>query len=106
MEYPGVYENRRLAQVLGQNDGNVWWVTCFAVDSPHRRAGVGQGAIAFARLHGASAVEGYPVDVARLQAARVSGPALHTGTVAIFAAAGFSEVSRPSPSRPVMRLSL
>lgn len=26
---PGVYENRRLAQVLGQNDGNVWWVTCF-----------------------------------------------------------------------------
>ena len=34
--FPGVYENRRLAQVLGQNDGTVWWVTCFAVDSRHR----------------------------------------------------------------------
>lgn len=85
-------------------------VTCFAVDSRHRRAGVGkallQGAIAFARLHRASAAEAYPMDVARLQAARVSGSALYTGTVAMFAAAGFSEVSRPSPSRPVMRLNL
>lgn len=40
--FPGVYENRRLAQVSGQND-----------------------------RHGASAVEGYPVDVARLQARRL-----------------------------------
>jgi GNAT superfamily N-acetyltransferase len=70
--FPGVYGNRRLTQVLGDDDGTVWWVTCFAVDSRHRRTGVGQAllqdAIAFARTHGASAVEGYPVDVARLQA--------------------------------------
>ena len=86
----------------------MWWVTCFVVDSRHRRSGVGsallQAAVTFAGEHGARAVEGHPVDVAALKAARVGGSALYTGTVAMFAAAGFVEVARTYPSRPVMRL--
>jgi GNAT superfamily N-acetyltransferase len=89
-------------------DPGVWWITCFAVDSHHRRSGVGsallKGAVEFARDHGATAVEGHPVDVARLSAARVGGSAVFTGTVAMFAAAGFTEVGRTYPSRPVMRV--
>jgi hypothetical protein len=62
--------------------------------------------VAFARDHGAAAVEGHPVDVKALTATRVSGSAIYTGTVAMFAAAGFAEVGRTTPTRPVMRLEL
>jgi len=44
------------------------------------------------------------VDVAGLTATRVSGSALYTGTMAMFVAAGFSEVARTFPTRPVMQL--
>lgn len=91
-------------------DPGVWWVTCFAVDSRHRRSGVGtallKAAVEFAREHGATAVEGHPVDVAALSAARVAGSAIFTGTVAMFSAAGFTEVARTYSTRPVMRLLL
>jgi GNAT superfamily N-acetyltransferase len=99
--------NRALAKVLTEDSG-AWWVTCFAVDSRHRRSGVGstllKAAVEFAREHGATAVEGHPVDVAALSAARVGGSAIFTGTVAMFSAAGFTEVARTYPTRPVMRL--
>jgi GNAT superfamily N-acetyltransferase len=95
--------------VLDDEDAGVWWVTCFVVDSRHRRSGIGsallQAAVDFAREHGAMAIEGHPVDVDALKAARVAGSAIYTGTVAMFAAAGFVEVARTYPSRPVMRLS-
>lgn len=108
--FPAVRGNRALARVLSGNDAGVWWVTCFVVDSRHRRSGIGgallQAAIAFARDHGATAVEGHPVDVAALKAARVSGSGLYTGTMAMFTAAGFAEVARTYPTRPVMRLSV
>jgi GNAT superfamily N-acetyltransferase len=101
--------NRALAKVLPEDPG-VWWVTCFAVDSRHRRSGVGsallKAAVDFAREHGATAVEGHPVDVAALSAARVAGSAIFTGTVAMFSAAGFTEVARTYSTRPVMRLLL
>jgi GNAT superfamily N-acetyltransferase len=92
------------------DDPEVWWVTCFAVDSHYRRAGVGtallKAAVEFAREHGATAVEGHPVDVAALKAARVGGSAVFTGTMAMFLAAGFTEIARTYPTRPVMRLPL
>ncbi len=82
-------------------------MACFLVDARHRRSGAGltllEAAGEFARDHGAPAVEGHPVDVAGLKAGRVSGSALYTGTVAMFKAAGFIEVARTSPTRPVMR---
>jgi GNAT superfamily N-acetyltransferase len=105
-DFPGVVGNRALAKVLADDPGS-WWVTCFVVDSHHRRSGVGsallEAAIVFAREHGASAVEGHPVDVAALKATRVSGSAVFTGTRAMFSAAGFTEVARTYPTRPVMR---
>ena len=107
-ELPGVLSNRALRRLLPDDKG-AWWVTCFAVDSGHRGHGVGNAllkmpAVWRAREHGASAVEGYPVDVDKLTATSVSGAALFTGTRAMFAAAGFTEIGRTFPSRPVMRL--
>jgi GNAT superfamily N-acetyltransferase len=106
---PGVIGNRALARVLSEDPGT-WWVACFAVDSQHRRSGVGsallEAAIAFARRHGATALEGHPVDVAALTADRVGGSAAFTGTMSMFSEAGFTEVARTYPSRPVMRLPL
>jgi GNAT superfamily N-acetyltransferase len=106
---PGVLGNRAIARVLTDDDG-AWWVTCFKVDSRHRRTGVGaallSSAVEYAREHGATSVEGHPVDVGSLKAARVSGSAIYTGTVAMFTAAGFTEVARTYPTRPVMRLEL
>lgn len=108
--FPDVQGNKALVRVLTDDDGGVWWVTCFAVDRRHRRSGVGsallKAAVEFARQHGATAVEGHPVDVAGLKAARAAPSALYTGTKAMFAASGFVEVARTYPTRPVMRLSI
>ena len=108
-ELPGVLSNRALKRLLPEDSG-AWWVTCFAVDAKHRGHGVGHAllnaAVSHARDHGASAVEGHPVDVDKLKASSVSGSALFTGTLAMFEAAGFTEIGRTFPSRPVMRLQL
>lgn len=96
--------------MLTAGDAGVWWVTCFAVGRHFRRSGVGsallEAAVEFARQHGVTAIEGHPVDVSGLTAARVAPSALYTGTKAMFAAEGFAEVARAYPTRPVMRLSI
>lgn len=43
------------------------------------------------------------VDADALKAEHVSGSALFTGTMRTFIAAGFKEIDRTYPSRPVMR---
>jgi GNAT superfamily N-acetyltransferase len=104
-----VLSNRALKRLLPEDPG-AWWVTCFVVNAKYRGHGVGHAllnaAVSHARDHGASAVEGHPVDVDKLKASSVSGAALFTGTLAMFAAAGFTEIGRTFPSRPVMRLQL
>ncbi|MEP7046641.1 MAG: GNAT family N-acetyltransferase [Ilumatobacteraceae bacterium] len=108
-ELPGVLANTALRRVLPDDPG-AWWVTCFAVDRHARGKGVGtallDAAVDHATLHGATAVEGHPVDVDALRADRVSGSAIFTGTLAMFEAAGFVEIARTYPSRPVMRRKL
>jgi GNAT superfamily N-acetyltransferase len=108
--FPGVTGNKALSRVLTAGEAGVWWVTCFAVGRHYRRSRVGsallRAAVEFARQHGATAIEGHPVDAAGLKAARVAPSALYTGTMAMFAAAGFAEVARTYPTRPVMRLSI
>ncbi len=105
----GVLANRALRRVL-PDDPEAWWVTCFAVDQRHRHRGVATSllgaAVAHARIHGATAVEGHPVDTDALRAAKVSGSALFTGTMRTFLDVSFSEIARTYPSRPVMRLEL
>jgi GNAT superfamily N-acetyltransferase len=104
--FPGVNGNKSLARVLDGDEAMTWWVTCFAVARPYRGAGVASAllrvAVEFARDHGAAAVEGHPVDVARLRADRVAASALYTGTKALFVAAGFVEVARTYPTRSLL----
>ncbi len=80
-------------------------MTCFVTRAGFRRRGISlalaRAAVEFARDHGARAVEGYPMTTRN-----VVSDELHVGTDRTFAAAGFSEVSRPSPRRVVMRIDL
>jgi GNAT superfamily N-acetyltransferase len=102
---PSVCGNTALQRIL-KDDDSAWWVACFVVRPEHRGTGVGiallQEAVDYAGSHGASVLDGHPVDVGRLQA-RPSASAVFTGTMAMFQAAGFTEVGRTYPSRPVMR---
>ena len=79
-------------------DDSVWAVTCFVTRAGFRRRGISKAlaraAVAFARQRGARALEGYP-HLSELG---------HVGTPNIFTAAGFVEVSRPTPRRIVMRI--
>ncbi|MDP9117200.1 MAG: GNAT family N-acetyltransferase, partial [Actinomycetota bacterium] len=104
--FPGVTGNRSLARVLA-DEPTAWWVTCFSTQAQARGLGVGKALLRAdledARANGATVVEGYPVDVANLKAKRVGASALYTGTLRLFESAGFIEVARPSPTRPLMR---
>ena len=106
---PGIVANRALRRVL-DTDPLAWWVACCVIRQDHRGYGIGgallRAGIDHARLNGASAIEGHPVDVARLQAKLVSASALFTGTLSMFEKVGFHEIGRTYPSRPVMRLEL
>ena len=100
--------NRALQRVLPEEPG-AWWVSCFVVRREHRGAGVGTalllGAVDWAQQHGASAVQGHPVDTAALKGTP-SPSAIFTGTLPMFVATGLVEVARTYPSRPVMRRDL
>jgi GNAT superfamily N-acetyltransferase len=86
------------------DDVPVWAITCFAVRKGHRRRGVTtalvEAAVEHARAAGAPAVEAYPLDAA------VSPSTTSTGYLSTFLRAGFTEVARRSPERPVVRLVL
>lgn len=86
-----------------KTDDSVWAVTCFFIRAGFRKRGVGRAlaraAADFARKSGARAVEGYPITTKN-----VILEELHVGTEGMFAAAGFTEVSRPTLERSVMRI--
>lgn len=102
---PGIVENRALARLL-TDDSDAWWVSCFVVRREHRGGGVGigllHGAFDWAARHGASVLDGHPVDTAALSGDPAPS-AVFTGTASMFRAAGFSEIGRTYRSRPVMR---
>jgi ribosomal protein S18 acetylase RimI-like enzyme len=70
----------------------------------HRGQGVAeallQGAIAYARRQGATLLEAYPVD----RPGRSSDDSMWFGTKSMYDRAGFEEVARRKPQRPVVRL--
>jgi GNAT superfamily N-acetyltransferase len=84
-------------------DSGVWAVTCFFVRAGYRKRGVGtalaRATVDFARERGARSVEGYPMTVKNAIVEE-----LHVGTEGMFAAAGYTVASRPSPRRAVMRI--
>ncbi|MCP2263908.1 GNAT family N-acetyltransferase [Promicromonospora thailandica] len=91
-----------------KDDGGVWAVTCFAVRAGYRKQGLmyelAAAAVAHARASGAEAVEGYPIVPGPGQ--EIAWGEVNVGTPGPFAAAGLTEVSRPTKRRRVMRLDL
>ncbi len=104
--YDGLVRNNRVPWA-GRNedrtDAGVWAVTCLFTRAGFRKRGVSRAlaraAVDFARERGARALEGYPMTTKNAILEE-----LHVGTEGVFAAAGFTEVSRPSPRRVVMRV--
>jgi GNAT superfamily N-acetyltransferase len=82
----------------------VWAVNCFVVAKAYRRQGLmpvlARHAAEFAFGKGAPGVEAYPIEPSEKSG---SGD-LYLGTVNAFREAGYVEVARPLPRRPVMRL--
>ncbi len=79
--------NRTIPHV---DDLDVWSLWCIRVRPGHRGSGISHslvdGAVEFARAHGAPAVEAYPVDN---DGARVDLTMAYVGTRALFERAGF-----------------
>jgi len=88
------------------DDRPVWSIVCFVVPSPHRGQGVARalldGAVEYARQQGATTLEAYPVD----RAAPSSDESMWFGAKTMYDRAGFREVARRKPERPVVRLEL
>lgn len=84
-------------------DDTVWAVTCLFTRPGFRKRGVSRAlasaAISFARSRGARAIEAYPMTTKNALLEE-----LHVGTEATYAAAGFTEVTRPTIRRAVMRI--
>ena len=95
--------SRNLAPV---DDAPVWSITCFVIAKRFRRQGLMRalidGAVALARKHGAPAVEAYPVDPQR----KMGSGELYTGLLSALTAAGFHEMARRAPTRPMVRMQL
>ncbi|KQX05573.1 MULTISPECIES: GNAT family N-acetyltransferase [unclassified Leifsonia] len=101
--------NRRIPHV---DDLDVWSVWCIRVRPGHRGHGVSHtlldGAVAFARDHGAPAIEGYPVDNG---GEKVDLTMAYVGTRSLFERAGFRKAADTTSvlngfPRVIMRLDL
>ena len=82
----------------------VWSIICFVVPSEHRGQGVARalldGAVEYAKKHGARLIEAYPVD----KPERSSDGNMWFGAKSMYDNAGFKEVARRKPHRPIVRL--
>jgi ribosomal protein S18 acetylase RimI-like enzyme len=93
--------------VMKAVDGkSVWSIVCFVVPAEYRGQGLARallrGAIAYAKKQGAKLVEAYPVD----KPARSKDDAMWFGAKSMYDQAGFKEVARRKPQRPVVRIKL
>jgi GNAT superfamily N-acetyltransferase len=88
------------------DDQEVWSVTCFYIARKHRRQGITVGllkaAVEHVKRQGGRIVEGYPVDVQK----DMPAPFIYTGTASAFQQAGFKEVARNAPTRPIFRFDI
>ena len=86
-----------------KRDPDVWAITCFFTRAGYRKRGVSKAlaraAVQHARDRSARALERCPITTSNAIAEE-----LHVGTEATFLQAEFSEVSRPTKRRAVMRI--
>jgi GNAT superfamily N-acetyltransferase len=95
--------NSRVLKPVDEDPG-VWSIVCFYVIRAERGGGLAaallEAAVGYAADQGATAVEGYPKDTA---GSTRHANEVFVGSMSMFVAAGFEEVARRSPQRPIMR---
>jgi GNAT superfamily N-acetyltransferase len=107
------YERLAYSKILAPvDDAPVWSIVCFVVSRSARRQGIARAmlgeAIDYARTHGATTLEAYPVDTTDR---RVPAADAYHGTLSMFEKAGFEVVERrqwnaTSPIRSIVRVDL
>jgi GNAT superfamily N-acetyltransferase len=99
-EYPALERSRVLRPV---DDQPVWSISCLFVRKACRRQGLSSqliaAAVEFAKTNGAKVVEGYP----QVVEGSLPDAFVWTGLESSFLKAGFVEVARRSPKRPILR---
>jgi len=97
---------RRSPVMKAVDDKPVWSIICFFVDKGSRGRGVSEellrAGIEYARSKGATMLEAYPVD----KDEPTHADFLWFGAKRMFDRAGFKEVARRKPTRPVVRRSI
>jgi ribosomal protein S18 acetylase RimI-like enzyme len=97
---------RRSSVMKPVDERPVWSIVCFVVPPAYRHQGVATALLAaagsHARQYGATLLEAYPVD----KAERGADEWLWFGAKSMYDKAGFVEVARRKPERPVVRLAL
>jgi GNAT superfamily N-acetyltransferase len=97
---------RRSPVMKPVDDRPVWSIVCFFVDRKARGKGLSErmlrAAVDYARSRGVRLVESYPVDKDR----RSHPDFMFFGAKSMYDRAGFREVARRTPTRPVMRRAL
>lgn len=107
------YDRLTSAKLLAPVDERpVWSIVCFVVSRSARGRGVAaamlDAGVDYARKHGATTLEAYPVAAER---GKVPAPHAFHGVQSMFENAGFGVVevrqwNKASPPRPIMRLEL
>lgn len=89
------------------DDAPVWSISCLFVTRPLRRTGISvrllEAAVDYVALRGGRVVEGYPVEPKQ---GALPDAFAWTGLQSAFRRAGFEEVARRSPTRPILRRTL
>ena len=101
-EWYSRFERSRILKPV--DDQPVWSVVCFFIAKPHRKKKLTvrllQAAAEYAKTRGARIVEGYPTEPKQGSMPDVFA---FVGLASAFRQAGFTEVARRSPTRPIMR---
>lgn len=109
-DYPRIVHSRVLAPI---DDAPVWSIVCFVVGRRARGQGIATAllaaAIDYARDHGATTLEAYPIETE--PGSRVPSANVYRGTLSMFERAGFELAARrqspgASQARPIVRLAL
>jgi len=99
--YPALGRSRVLKPV---DDHAVWSISCLFVARGHRNRGLStrmlEAAASWVRRQGGRIVEGYPQEPRK---ERMPDAFAWNGIASSYRRAGFSEVARRSPTRPIMR---